>query len=113
MRSPSARRVRCSVAGRMADGGFESIAEDWVKWARTPAHDSYWQFRDRFFEEIVPEPGRRTLEIGCGEGRVARDLKQRGITVFAVDASATLIGYAQEADRRRLSGGGRYGLTLR
>ena len=82
----------------MANRGFEAIADDWVRWARTPGHDAYWQFRDRFFEEIVPSPGRRTLEIGCGEGRVARDLKQRGHKVVAVDASATLVRYAQEAD---------------
>jgi SAM-dependent methyltransferase len=81
-----------------ADEGFEPFADDWVKWARTPGHDAYWQFRDRFFDEIVPASGHRMLEIGCGEGRVARDLKQRGHRLVAVDASPTLIRYAQDAD---------------
>jgi hypothetical protein len=25
--------------------GFESHAQDWLAWARTPGHDAYWQYR--------------------------------------------------------------------
>ncbi len=45
-------------------------AENWVRWARTPGHDAYWYYRDAFFDLIVPTPGRTTVEVGCGEGRV-------------------------------------------
>ena len=69
-----------------------------MAWARTPGHDSYWYFRDSFFDEIVPAPGRRTLEVGCGEGRVARDLAARGHRVVALDASPTLAAAAAAAD---------------
>ncbi len=78
--------------------GWEREAENWVRWTRTPGHDAYWHYRAPFFAHIVPAPGRRTLEIGCGEGRVARDLVVRGYAVTAVDASPTLLRYAQEAD---------------
>jgi len=78
--------------------GWEQEAEIWVRWTRTPGHDAYWHYRAPFFAHIVPAPGRRTLEIGCGEGRVARDLAQRGHAVTAVDASPTLLRYAREAD---------------
>jgi SAM-dependent methyltransferase len=78
--------------------GWEREAENWVRWARTPGHDAYWYYREPFFERIVPSPGRQTLEIGCGEGRVARDLARHGHKVIAVDASPTLVRYAQEAD---------------
>ncbi len=78
--------------------GWESEAENWVRWARKPGHDSYWRYhRDAFFS-LVPAPGRLTLDIGCGEGRVSRDLKARGHRVIAVDASATMVRYASEAD---------------
>ena len=77
---------------------WEWQAEDWARWARTPGHDSYWLFRDLFFDAIVPTPGRLTLEVGCGEGRVARDLAQRGHTVVALDASPTLVAMAAAAD---------------
>ena len=53
--------------------GFEERAQGWLAWARTPGHDAYWIYRDAFFA-LVPAPGAATLEVGCGEGRVARDL---------------------------------------
>lgn len=59
---------------------------------------SCWYYRVPFFAHIVPAPGRQTLEIGCGEGRVARDLAARNHVVTAVDTSPTLLHYAQEAD---------------
>ncbi|MEY2534870.1 MAG: hypothetical protein QOF29_2780 [bacterium] len=60
----------------MSDG-FESRAAEWVARARTPGHDAYWDDREAFFA-LVPAPGGRTLEAGCGEGRVTRDLTARG-----------------------------------
>jgi SAM-dependent methyltransferase len=77
---------------------WEHQARNWAAWARTPRHDAYHQFRDAFFGDIVPPPGHATLEIGCGEGRVARDLRDRGHRVTAVDASPTLVELAREAD---------------
>ena len=58
----------------------------------------YWTYRDAFFDGILPAPGARTLEIGCGEGRVARDLVARGHRVTVVDTADTLLRYAKEAD---------------
>lgn len=80
------------------DGEWEPDAENWVRWARTPGFDAYWSFRDGFFDSIVAAAGRRTLEVGCGEGRVARDLAARGHSVVALDTAATLVRYATEAD---------------
>ena len=77
---------------------WDREADNWVLWARTPDHDAYWQYRDAFFNDMVPAPGRCTVEIGCGEGRVARDLQARGHRVVAVDRSRRLLGYARDAD---------------
>jgi SAM-dependent methyltransferase len=76
-------------------GEWEPEAENWVLWARTPGHDAYWYYRESFFDHIVPPPGRRCLEIGCGEGRVARDLAARGHRVIGIDSSRTLVGYSR------------------
>jgi ubiquinone/menaquinone biosynthesis C-methylase UbiE len=38
------------------------------------------------------------VDIGCGEGRVTRDLTARGHTVTGVDAAPTMIAAAREAD---------------
>ena len=78
--------------------GWDDRAAQWLAWARTPGLDDYWQYRDAFFDRLVPAPGRATLEVGCGEGRVARDLATRGHTVTGVDASPTLIASATELD---------------
>lgn len=76
---------------------WEEQARDWVAWTRRPDHDSYWRYRDDFFG-LVPEPGKATLDLGCGEGRVSRDLAERGHDVTGVDVSPTLIAAAEEAD---------------
>lgn len=79
-------------------GEWEPEAENWLRWARTTDHDAYWFYRTAFFDLVVRPPGRRTLEIGCGEGRVARDLTARGHRVAACDTSQTLLRYARRDD---------------
>jgi ubiquinone/menaquinone biosynthesis C-methylase UbiE len=77
---------------------WENQARCWAAWARKPGHDSYWQFhRDQFFA-FLPEPGMLTVDVGCGEGRVARDLRRIGHKVIGIDASPTLIRLAREED---------------
>jgi SAM-dependent methyltransferase len=76
---------------------WEQEARDWVAWSREPGHDSYWRYSPLFFE-LVPPPGRRTLDLCCGEGRLARDLAARGHRVVGLDASPTLLEFAREAD---------------
>jgi ubiquinone/menaquinone biosynthesis C-methylase UbiE len=79
------------------DQGWEVRAAQWLAWARTPGHDAYWDYRDAFFA-LLPDPAGRTLEIGCGEGRVSRDLTARGHRVTGLDASPTLVRAAAELD---------------
>jgi len=81
-----------------AEEHWEAEAERWAAWTRAPGHDAYWYYRDAFFE-LVPAPGRATLEIGCGEGRVSRDLAQRGHVVTGVDITPALVELAVGTDR--------------
>ena len=74
---------------------FEDQAATWIAWARRPL-DSYWFFRDAFFE-LLPNPC-RTLEVGCGEGRVTRDLRERGFDVTGLDVGPTLVEAARAED---------------
>jgi SAM-dependent methyltransferase len=75
----------------MLRDAWQLHAPDWISWAREPGHDSYWRFHRDAFLPLVPPPGRLTLDIGCGEGRVGRDLTQRGHRVVGIDASPTLV----------------------
>jgi SAM-dependent methyltransferase len=77
---------------------WERWAERWATWSRRPDHDAYWRESGPPFFDLLPEPGRLTLDLGCGEGRVARDLKARRHRVVGIDAAPTLVRLAKEAD---------------
>jgi SAM-dependent methyltransferase len=82
----------------MSRGHWEKQASNWAAWARTPNFDAYWEYSPTFFE-LVPGPGRRTLEVGCGEGRVTRDLVKRGHRVTGCDSTFELLKLASDADK--------------
>ena len=100
----SSRALSChwpsTVDGVGPPGEWDAEAEHWVAWARTPGHDAYWYYRDHFFNDLLPPPGHQTVEIGCGEGRVARDLSAHGHRVTGVDSSEKLVVYARREDTR-------------
>jgi ubiquinone/menaquinone biosynthesis C-methylase UbiE len=77
---------------------WKAVAENWVAWARQTGHDSYGRFHRDAFVDLLPAPGRRTVDLGCGEGRLTRDLAARGHRMVAVDAAPTMIRHAREAD---------------
>ena len=76
---------------------WEGEAGRWIRFARDA--DVYaWRFNIPAFLELVPEPGRLTLDVGCGEGRIARLLTERGHKVVGVDTSPTLVQAARDGD---------------
>jgi ubiquinone/menaquinone biosynthesis C-methylase UbiE len=77
---------------------WESEASNWIAWARTPGFDSYWRFHRDEFLPLLPAPGKLTLDVGCGEGRLSRDLASLGHRVVGVDPAPTLLAAAREGD---------------
>src|SRR4051794_36477234 len=76
---------------------WEAESEAWIRFCREP--DAFaWKFNIPAFLGLVPQPGRLTVDIGCGEGRVARELQKRGHTVMGIDASPTLVEAARAGD---------------
>jgi SAM-dependent methyltransferase len=76
---------------------WDGQAEAWGRFARTPGHDAYHEgFNFPAFLELVPTAGRRTLDLGCGEGRVGAELARRGHTVLGVDSSPAMVEMAGE-----------------
>ncbi len=85
---------------RVQDVGdaWERNAEDWLAWARTPDHDVYhWRLNFPQFVAMLPDAGQRTLDVGCGEGRVGRWLAAHGHSVTGIDSSPTLTAAARTA----------------
>jgi SAM-dependent methyltransferase len=76
---------------------WSQIASEWIAWARTPNHDAFWAYRDSFVAFIGHGEG-AALEVGCGEGRISRELKACGYRVTAVDAVRELADAAAQAD---------------
>jgi 2-polyprenyl-3-methyl-5-hydroxy-6-metoxy-1,4-benzoquinol methylase len=76
---------------------WSRIASEWIAWARTPQHDAFWAYRDSFAAFVGQGKG-EALDVGCGEGRIARELKQYGYRVTAVDAVRELLDAAAGAD---------------
>lgn len=72
------------------------VAEAWTAWARAPDHDAFWAYRGALASFIGPGDG-EALDVGCGEGRVSRELTALGYKVTAVDPVAALVSAAAAA----------------
>ena len=71
-------------------------AADWIAWARAPEHDDFfWRFNLPNLLSILPTPSGLTIDLGCGEGRLARELSARGYRVLGCDASYVLVRAAR------------------
>lgn len=75
---------------------WAQVAKDWAAWARTPGHDAFWAYRQAFADFIGPGQG-DALDVGCGEGRVSRELTALGYRVTAVDPVTEIVTLAREA----------------
>lgn len=74
---------------------WREVARQWVAWARTPGHDVFfWDYNLPVLLDLLPQPGLLTVDLGCGEGRLGRELTARGHRVVGVDASAVLASAA-------------------
>jgi SAM-dependent methyltransferase len=71
---------------------WENHADQWIAWARTSAHDGFWQGTWPALRAMLPEPGTGpVIDVGCGEGRASRELIKLGYRrVIGVERSPTL-----------------------
>ena len=91
----SARRTRLASADLR--GAWVDHAGEWIAWVRAPGHDSYSMFHRDLFLPLLPPPGRKTLDLGCGEGRLSHDLTRLGHSVVGIDRSPALVEAARSA----------------
>jgi len=87
----------------MADS-WETIA-DWYAQQLQSGSAMHDFARDILLEHL---PGHLTdqhvLDLGCGEGLIARAVAARGASVRGIDPSPRMIQHAQQTERRRPSG---------
>jgi SAM-dependent methyltransferase len=71
---------------------WQARADAWVRWARSPELDDvFWLFHLRCFLDLLPAPGRLTVDAGCGEGRLTRALAAAGHRVVGADTASALV----------------------
>lgn len=73
------------------------VADQWIEWAGRPGHDAFWKYREGLAAYLGHGSG-HVLEIGCGEGRVSRELKALGYDVTASDAVPAMLDAARRAN---------------
>lgn len=76
---------------------WEAQAQRWIAWTRGTRRDPYPDYAPRFLAFLRPTHG-AVLEVGCGEGRVCRDLRALGYDPVGVDVAPTLVEAARAAD---------------
>lgn len=84
---------------------WSKVAAQWIAWARAPNHDPFWSYRAQLLDFIGRGTG-EALDVGCGEGRISRALKECGRRVTATDAVPEMLFAAEQsgsADAYRLA----------
>jgi ubiquinone/menaquinone biosynthesis C-methylase UbiE len=84
--------------------------EDWWKDFFTGLIVEFWRAAmppeatraeaDLFEKELAVSPGQRLLDVPCGDGRLARELAQRGYRVTGVDISEDFLAAARKSAAR-------------
>lgn len=79
---------------------WDRAAQAWGNFAASPDHDHlYWAFHRLRFLDLLPPPGRLTVDLGAGEGRLTAELARAGHRVVAIDSSPAMVSRAvQRAD---------------
>ena len=60
------------------------------------SHAFVWQFGRDLLTMLIPKPGERILDVGCGTGQLTSEIAQAGATVVGVDQSAEMIAAARQ-----------------
>lgn len=81
----------------MESEAWNAAAHDWAHRIREGMGGRV-HVHDESIYELLPPPSGLTIDAGCGEGRLTRELSARGYDVVGVDASTALIDEARAVD---------------
>jgi trans-aconitate 2-methyltransferase len=60
------------------------------------SHAFVWQFGRDLLNMLLPKPGERILDVGCGTGQLTSEIAQSGAIVVGVDRSPEMIAAARQ-----------------
>lgn len=97
----SGSTTRRSHSQKSLRQSWDEKAAHWIRWARQPGHDHFfWRFNLPHLLALLPAPRGLTLDLGCGEGRLTRILRERGYRAVGFDSSPALVRAAREHAER-------------
>jgi 2-polyprenyl-3-methyl-5-hydroxy-6-metoxy-1,4-benzoquinol methylase len=76
---------------------WEALADGWVEWANNN-DNRLFNLDPAHLALLGDVKGKRVLDAGCGEGRFARMMAERGARVTAFDFSPRMIEHARAAE---------------
>lgn len=76
---------------------WERAADQWAAHVRGGG-DTPYEWNAPAFFDLLPPPRGLTVDVGCGEGRTTRDLRDGGYAAIGVDAQPRLVELARRAD---------------
>ena len=80
------------------ENGWNDSAEAWIA-CMDAGHDSRMYLLDPVMLELCDaRAGLRALDVGCGEGRFCRMLRERGLEIIGLDPTEKLLATAQGRD---------------
>lgn len=87
--------VATIVNTEMAQAWNGAEGDDWARdWERYDL--AVRRHHLRLLQAAAPQPDERALDVGCGNGEVARDLARRGLRVTGIDLSHQMLARARE-----------------
>jgi SAM-dependent methyltransferase len=73
---------------------WETHAHEWIDWTDPSHQDGFWTTTWPTLRELMPQTDGLVLDLGCGEGRGLRMLREAGHHAIGVDRSPTLVAAA-------------------
>jgi SAM-dependent methyltransferase len=84
---------------------WEALADGWAERVRTGTDFARQYILDPAHLAVLGDvAGKRVLDAGCGEGRFARMLAERGAIVIGIDHSHRMVELAREVEAREVRG---------
>jgi SAM-dependent methyltransferase len=80
-------------------GRYDAFASWYDEWVAAPEEDLV---AASLFELLGTVESQRILDLGCGQGRISRELARRGNDIVGVDLSAELLRIARAGDDDRI-----------
>lgn len=81
---------------------WEESGADYLAWVDPSRDVAFWRLNLPTALQLIPPAGHCTVDLGCGEGRLSRELTRLGHEVVSLDASPTLTQAASERGSSRV-----------